>query len=115
MTAVRIAAPIAAGGLFAGALAWAFQQQASYVVASVSCANGQRNLWIVAALALLLLAAGFALSASAIRAFPDAGSEESGGRPRRFLAQVGIMAAAVFLFALLLQIAAFFFLPVCLP
>ena len=112
MKIMRIAPPVAAAGLFTGAAAWALQQQASYVLASIACASGQTALWGVGALALLLLAAGFALSLFAywrLRKDP----RQDDGRPSRFLAQVGIMAAALFLFAIVLQIAAFFFLPVC--
>jgi steroid 5-alpha reductase family enzyme len=114
MTVTRIAAPIAAAGLFAGALAWAFQQQASYIVASISCAGAEPKLWIIAALALLLLAAGLAVSLHAARKLQEERAPGEDSRPRRLLAQVGTMAAAIFLFAILLQIAAFFFLPVCI-
>lgn len=114
MRAARFAAPVAAAGLFAGAFAWAFQQQASTVIASMSCSGGRIQLWIVTALALLVLAAGLALSMFAVRRLREPATNGN-GRPRRLLAHIGVMAAAIFLFAILLQIAAFFFLPVCLP
>ena len=85
----------------------------SWVCASVACTNGQAALWGVGALALLLLAAGFSLSLFAFhRSHEDL--QQGGAHPRRFLAAISIMAAAIFLFAVALQIGALFFLPVCL-
>ncbi len=99
---------MAAVALFASAAAWSLHQQAGYIVASWSCAHAPEGVWVSGAIALVLLLSGSWIS---WRAFVRTGAED---RPRHFLAAVALMGAAVFGFALLLQIAAPFFLPGCI-
>jgi hypothetical protein len=99
-----------AAALFAGALAWAVHQQTGYLIASWACERPAQAIWLTGVVALLMLVGGAALSIIALRRL-SGGTE--GNRPRRFLAQVSIMMALVFLFALALQAAAALFLPGC--
>ena len=107
---------LASAALFAGAAAWALQQQGGYVAASWLCGNlGRPAVWLFTLLAVALLVAGAWLSWATLRPLLyDSGTEESdSGRPRRFLSLVSLMVALLFLFAVLMQGAAAFFLPGC--
>ncbi|MBV9992351.1 MAG: hypothetical protein JOZ72_13800 [Alphaproteobacteria bacterium] len=99
---------LAGAALFASVAAWALHQQAGYIMAAWSCAHASEGIWLSGALALLLLLAGAAISWIAFKR-----SRADGLEARHFLAGVALMAAAIFCFALLLQIAAPFFLPGC--
>ena len=98
---------LAAIALFAGAAAWALHQQTGYIVAAWACTNAPQGVWLSGAAAFALLAIGGGISWRAlVRA-------RSTSPARHFLASVALLAALVFAFALLLQIAAPFFLPGC--
>jgi hypothetical protein len=91
-------------------------QQLQYVLAALLCGSrSNARLWIVCGVALAILAACGLLSFIALRSF--AAEKHSAGedrfRARHFLAGIGIMGAVLFLFAVLLQLAALFYLPLC--
>jgi cytochrome b subunit of formate dehydrogenase len=116
MKAARITAHLAGAGLFAGATAWALHQQTEYVIAAMVCNSGAiLPMWTISAAALLILVTGAILSWLAIRSFAAEKQIEAHDRfrARRFLASVAMMGALLFLFALVLQIAAVLYLPVC--
>jgi hypothetical protein len=107
----------AAAALFAGAAAWTLQQQAGYVAASWICGEAASGpVWLLTGAALVLLVAGAWASWRALRLlFASDQTEDSDRlRPRRFLGLVSVMAALLFLFTILLQAAAAFYLPGCL-
>lgn len=107
----RAAGFMSGAGLFAGATAWALHQQAAYITASWSCGtNAAPRIWLSSVAGLVVLLAGLFLSVVALR---RRGLPEK-VRPRRFLAVIGILGALLFLFALVLQAAAAFFLPGCI-
>ena len=110
MTALRWGS-LASAGLFAGAAAWALHQQAGIIIASWSCEKSAQDIWISAAFAAVLLLAGAGLSTAALRGARSL--PQDAGRPRKFLAAISLMACALFLFALALQVAASLFLPGC--
>jgi formate hydrogenlyase subunit 3/multisubunit Na+/H+ antiporter MnhD subunit len=68
---------------------------------------------MVGALAIVMLLAGAVLSWCGWRSANVGGLHENAARPRRFLAIVALMASALFLFGLLLQMAVPLFLPGC--
>jgi hypothetical protein len=109
----RRVASLAGAGLFAGVAAWGVHQEAGIVMASWACQSAARGIWLSGAAALIVLLLGALLSGLAWRAAPD---DESGhaARPRHFLAIVALMGAALFLFAIGLQVAAPLFLPGCI-
>jgi hypothetical protein len=116
MKASRITAHVAGAGLFTGAAAWGFHQQLQYVLAALLCRNDAiARMWIVSAIALLIVILGGLLSWAAIRSFAsETGFEAQDGlRARHFMAGVGTMGALIFLFAVVLQAIALLFLPVC--
>ena len=105
-------ASMAGAALFAGAGAWALQQQAGYVGVSWFCGDVTGPVSLLTLVAVLLLLTGAYLSLGALRPrLPD--NRTDIGRPRRFLALVGLMSVLLFLFAILMQAAASFFLPGC--
>jgi hypothetical protein len=111
-----ISAHLAGAALFAGVAAWALQQQGGYVAASWMCGNqGKPMVWLLTVAALVLLAAGSWLSWHTLRPLlHDDRTEDSDiSRPRRFLSLVALLAALLFLFAVLMQAAAAIFLPGC--
>jgi hypothetical protein len=108
---------LAGAALFAGAAAWALQQQAGYIAASWVCGAGAaRPIWLLTLFSLILLLAGSLLSWRAIRPLLNGGHIKGSDfwRPRRFLSLVSLMAALLFLFTVLMQAAAVLFLPGCL-
>jgi hypothetical protein len=112
-----IAMHLAGAALFAGAAAWALQQQVGYIAASWICGAGVRQpAWFLTAGSLVLLLAGGWVSWEALKPLLNDGRTEDSDlwRPRRFLIWVALMASLLFLFAILLQAAAVFFLPGCL-
>jgi hypothetical protein len=112
-----VAVHLAGAALFAGAAAWAVQQQAGYVVASWICGAGAGPpVWILTAVSLVLLLAGGWVSWQALKPLLTDNRIEASDlwRPRRFLGLVALMAALLFLFTILLQAAAAVFLPGCL-
>jgi hypothetical protein len=108
---LRWAPSLAGAGLFAAAAAWALHQQAGVISASWNCANSAAMIWTSGGVAGLVLFVGAILSAVALRAIDNNPSGD--GRPRRLIALVGLMAAALFLFAIALQVCAAVFLPGC--
>jgi hypothetical protein len=115
MKPASISAHVAGAGLFGGAIAWALHQQIGYVIAAWSCGNAPLFQWIVSGAAIAILSFGALLSGLALRRFRATPQTPALGpfRARRFLAVVAILAALLFLFAILLQAAAFLFLPGC--
>lgn len=116
MKAARITAHLAGGGLFAGAVAWGLHQQVQYVLGSLFCGHSSSAaLWIVTAAALAVLVAGALASWFVLRSFAAEKDVErqDGFRARRFLANLALMGAALFLFAIVLQAVAVLYLPLC--
>jgi ABC-type nickel/cobalt efflux system permease component RcnA len=106
-----VALRLAAAALFASAAAWAIHQQAAYIASSWSCTHAPEYVWLSALPAFFLLTAGSWISWRALRTTQ---SEESGRpQPRYFLAQVALLGALIFAFALALQVIAPLFLPGC--
>lgn len=103
--------PFALIGLFASAAAWALHQQAGIILASWSCDSAPAGVWASGAVAGLLLLFGATLSWFALRTLGKRSPDD--GQPRRFLAVIGLMAAALFAFAIILQVSAVYFLPGC--
>jgi hypothetical protein len=100
--------------LFAGAAAWTLQQQGGYIAASWVCGPAAgRPVWSLTVAALILLAMGCWFSWRPLRLLL-AGDARPAAQPYRFLGLVALMAAALFLFAILLQAGAALFLPGCL-
>lgn len=111
----RVGISLVGAALFAGAAAWTLQQQAGYIAVSWICGSSARApVWVLTVAALVLLTAGVWLTWRPWRPLLTAGSEGSDFlRPRRFLGLVALMAAALFLFTILLQASAAMFLPGC--
>ena len=111
-----IAIHLAGAALFAGAAAWALQQQGGYIVASWVCGQAAAlPLWLLSFAAFILLAGGGWLSWQALRPFLNdiQVNDSDVWRPRRFLSLVALMAALLFLFTILMQAGAALFLPGC--
>lgn len=106
-------ASLAGIGLFTGVTAWALHQQAGYILASWACEKAAAGIWMVGAFAIVTLLAGAILSWRAWQSTNADGLHENAARPRRFLAMVALMASALFLFGLFLQMAGPLFLPGC--
>lgn len=106
----RLGISLAGASLFAAAAAWTLQQQAGYVIASWRCVYDQLPIWTLTAIAAVLLLLGIWASATALA---QSGEEGDFWRPRHFLSTVALMAAPLFLFAILLQAAAALYLPGC--
>jgi len=116
MTGRATSIHLSGAALFAGAAAWTLQQQGGYVAASWMCGNlGKPAVWLFTLVALLVLVAGTWLSWRSLRPLlHDSRTDESDiWRPRRFLSLVSLLVALLFLFAVLMQAAAAFFLPGC--
>jgi hypothetical protein len=107
----RFLASFSGVGLFAGAGAWALHQQAGINLASWSCAHASQGVWTSGAVAALLLLLGAGLSWTAVLALRSTAPAD--GHPRRMIALVALMASALFLFAIALQVSAALFLPGC--
>lgn len=110
-----MAVHLAGAALFAAAAAWTLQQQAGYVIASWRCGYDIAPIWLLTAIAFLMLGFGGWLSWRALRPLLDqsSASRTDFWRPRQFLSMVGYMAILLFLFAILMQAGAAFFLPGC--
>jgi hypothetical protein len=85
-------------GVFAGPVAWLVSTQANYALVPWACAN---KIPVIPMLAAGLVAVSLFGGFLSWRAFAGAGSVtetelKGGGRPRRFLAAMGIMAAVLF-------------------
>ncbi|HEX3429486.1 MAG TPA: hypothetical protein VHT03_01255 [Rhizomicrobium sp.] len=116
MKPARVTAHLAGAGLFAGGIAWALHQQLQYVLAAMFCGHSRPSpLWSVSVAAVVIVAVGAALSWLAVRSFAaeKEAEAEDAFRARRFVAKVAIMGALLFLFAIMLQAAAIFYLPLC--
>jgi hypothetical protein len=111
-----VTAHVAGAGLFGGGLALSLNQQLNFFIASWACEkNADAIAWsTICAVALLLASA--TLSWLAVRRIGSLGSAaefQDNLRSRRFLAQVSLMGAALFLFAVAIQAAAAALLPEC--
>ena len=95
-------------GLVAGMLAAGGQHQLVSDALHFDCRLGDGNLFVGLA-ALALIALGAWISWRALRAHPASGSA------RRFVAQMSLMAAALFALLVLWQTMAGFILPSCAP
>jgi hypothetical protein len=116
MTARTLGIRLAGAALFAGAAAWTLQQQAGYVAVSWVCGPAAAGpVWLLTAVAVLLLAVGGWVSWQGLRSLIGDGGVEASDllRPRRFLSLVALMAGLLFLFTILLQAGAALFLPGC--
>lgn len=102
----RAITALSVSGLFVAAAAWAAHQQIGYIAASFLCSGTATFFWVVTFVAVLLLLAGLAAALLSAR-----GRGEDG--PRRFLLSISVLASALFLFAILLQATALWFLPGC--
>src|SRR4051794_28743869 len=103
-----------AAGLYAGPVAWLISTQANYALVPWVCAHKVR---VIAAVALALIAGslfGAYLSwrAYGVRPVPP-GDFSDGGRPRRFLAGVGILTAVLFALVIAVHGAAGLFFSGC--
>jgi hypothetical protein len=103
-----------AAGLYAGPVAWLVSTQANYALVPWVCAHKVR---VIPAVALALIAVslfGAFLSwrAYAVRPVPP-GDFSDGGRPRRFLAGVGILTAVLFALVIAVHGAAGLFFSGC--
>jgi hypothetical protein len=93
--------------LAVGALAWFGGHQIGSNLTFARCdLSGGLSVAMVGLIALLLVALGFLLS---LRVWRSGGAEEG----RSFVAIVGMMAAGLFAFAILLQTVAGFIIPAC--
>lgn len=116
MRAGRIIAALAGAGLFAGAAAWAVHQQAGYIISTRLCQSAEPWSAVLTAGVLVLLAGGAAISWLALRRRPQSGRGAADTvRPRRFMATVSLMGAALFGFAIALQASAHLFIAPCVP
>jgi hypothetical protein len=96
---------VATAGLFAGALSWFVSTQLNYALLEWTCMRGL--FWLVPSLCLLLmlisLAGGFFSWRTWINAAPAPAPDSSTARPRRLLAGVSTLAAALFGLVIALQ------------
>jgi hypothetical protein len=114
MTAGRLVAALAAAGLFAGAAAWALHQQAGYILAGGLCRGTGPSVLVLDVAVAAILAVGAWVSWMALRRRPGPARDGPEAiRPRQFMATVALMGAALFGFAIALQIAAWLFLAPC--
>lgn len=90
----------AGAALFTSAAVWAAHQLASYALVSMTCREQLVFIPLLTLLGLAAIAAGAFVSFGARRA-----TQSDAGLPRaqRFLADVGLLAAAMFAFAIALQ------------
>jgi hypothetical protein len=93
-----IAKGLPSAGLYAGPLAWFVSTQGNYALTPWMCANKTP---VVPMLAAILVAISLFSGFLSWRAFARAGSAPDpdvtgAGRPRRFIAAVGIMMAVLF-------------------
>ena len=89
-------------GLAFGAMAWAISTQLNYALVGNGQLPGRSVPWIALALALVALAGG-ALSWRAWRSHGELLGDHAGGKPRRFVAGMGVFASVLFATAIALQ------------
>lgn len=105
---------LSSAGLFLAAIVWGAHQMLAYLVASWACngATTALKLAAVAAVFGVLIGGWLTLRAmDALRATYQASAQSR--RTRTFLAHISLMAVLLFLFAIVLQVAAVLFLPGC--
>jgi hypothetical protein len=106
---------IPAAGLFAGAAAWLVSTQLNYALVPWVCATGMS--WVTPALSAMLMGVGFAGGFLSWRAWGDADpasvEESAVAHPRRFLAGIGVLSAALFVLVIASQGSAAFLLQGC--
>jgi hypothetical protein len=92
-------------GLLVGAGAWAISTQLGYSLVSRNCESATGVLPLIAAICLVMVITGAALSLPAWSALGGQAVQDGGGdaRPRRFFAVISVLAALVFALAILLQ------------
>jgi hypothetical protein len=105
-------------GLLVPPIAWAFQLQANYVLASLTCQQGSRwPLYLVTLVALLItLAAGF--GSWRARARVNGMHSDDGGSllsVARFMAVLGLMTSALFSLVIIAQAVPSFIFRGCQP
>jgi hypothetical protein len=103
---------VATAGLFAGALSWFVSTQLNYALLEWTCMRGL--FWLIPSLCLLLMLTSLLGGVFSWRTWINAASapapESSVARPRRLLAGISILAAALFALVIALQgTAAFIF------
>jgi hypothetical protein len=113
--ALRMREGIPSAGLYAGPLAWLVSLQVNYALVPWICAHHVQLIHPVTVASALISIAGGLLSWRAWRsAGPEVPPDRSGGgRPHRFVALVGVLAAALFTLVILLQGAAALVLQGC--
>ena len=106
---------LASAALFAGAAAWTVQQQGGFIIASWMCHYDVGPIWLLTAIAFVLLLGGGWLSWQALGPLLSDVRIDSSDvwRPRRFISLVALLTALLFLFAILMQAGAALFLPGC--
>lgn len=93
-----------AAGVFAGAGAWAVSMQANYALAQWSCAHQMRVVPFVALLLAAISMTGGFVSWRSLKMRSARGAfSHDGGRPRSFLAVIGIGAAMLFTIVIILH------------
>jgi hypothetical protein len=100
-----LAKGLPSAGLYAGPAAWFISTQANYSLVPWMCAHKVPIIPLLAAALVLVSLLGGFLS---WRAFSHAGSvpdidRAGGGRPRRFLAAIGMMMAGLFALVILVH------------
>ena len=104
-------------GILAGPIAWALDLCVSYAMVKWTCAaRTQSVLHLVTAGALVLVLAGMAVAAMALRAAAD-GRPTDGGSPRqraRFMAVLGLTAGAFFVLVIFAEAIPRWVLDACL-
>ena len=113
--ALRIREGIPSAGLYAGPIAWLVSLQVKYALVPWICAHQVQLVHpVTLASALISIAGGFLSWRAWSRASPGPPADRSGGgRPHRFVALMGVLAAALFTLVILLQGAAAFVLQGC--
>src|SRR5438477_11174066 len=89
-------------GLAAGAAAWAISTQLNYALVGNGQVPGRSVPWIALALALVALVGG-ALSWRAWQSPGELLGNQAGGKPRQFVAGMGVFASILFAGAIALQ------------
>jgi hypothetical protein len=98
-------------GFFMAPAAWALHQQVGYIVAPAFCKNSQIVIPVLTLAAVIVMLVGGFISWRSFHARPFGESEFA--PTRRFVAALSLLFTALFLFAILMQGVAAFFLNGC--
>jgi hypothetical protein len=102
-------------GVALGPLAWAINLQGIYVLAHFSCETTKTSGAILSAVLAMIALAGTALSARAVRRRAGAEwTDAQGGRPRTFMAWLGVGSGVLFALVIANQLAASLMISPCL-